>query len=76
MEEALDMVRVVGEVREALVSDKGSLAPVLDFMIPYETADWAEISRRMILEKIDMDDVSNAYLDSLTWYRELTVGTK
>lgn len=71
MAEALDMIKVAGEIREALVEDKGSLAPIYDFMIPYETADWSEVSRQMILKNIDMDAVSKAYLDSLTWYREL-----
>lgn len=76
MAEALDMVRVSGEIREALVEDKGPLTPVLDFMLPYEKADWSDISRQMILRDIDTEDVANAYLDSLKWYRELTVESK
>lgn len=76
MAEALDMVRVSGEIREALVEDKGPLTPVLDFMLPYEMADWSDISRQMILRDIDTEDAANAYLDSLKWYRELTVESK
>lgn len=72
MEEALEMVKVSGEISEALIEDKGKLAPVLDFLLHYENADWQEVSRKMILENIDMNAVSVAYLDSLRWYRELT----
>lgn len=76
MAEALDMVRVAGGIKDALVHDKGELAPVYDFMIPYETANWPEVSRQMILLKIDTEDVYKAYMDSLTWYRELTGNSK
>ena len=73
MDEALDMVRVSGEIRKALVDRDGKYAPVLDFILHYENADWQEISRQMILQKIDMDVVNSAYLKALMWYRELTV---
>lgn len=72
MKEALDMVQVAGEIRAALVDRTGKYAPVLDFMEHYETADWQEVSRQMILQDIDMDVAYNAYLESLKWYRELT----
>lgn len=72
MEEALDMIKVSKEIRDALVSDKGPLAKVIDFMIPYENANWTEVSRQMIIHNIEVDDVANAYMDSLTWYRDLT----
>lgn len=71
MAEALDMVQVAGEIREALVEQKGKLAPVLDFMVQYETANWQEVSRQMILKNIGMDDVNKAYTASLKWYRDL-----
>lgn len=71
MEEALQMVKVADEIKDALVSDKGPLAAVLDFMIPYETANWPEVSRQMILKEIETEEVADAYLDSLVWYREL-----
>lgn len=76
MAEALDTIKVAGEIREALVNDKGVLAPVYDFLIPYETANWPEVSRQMILKNVDTDEVSKAYLDTLTWYRELMGGTQ
>lgn len=71
MEEALKMVKVSGEIADALISHKGKLAPVLDFMVQYENANWQEVSRQMILQNINMASVNTAYMESLTWYREL-----
>ena len=73
MPEALDMVKVSKEIREALVNKGGRFAPVLDFVTRYEAADWQEISRQMILKDIDMNRVYAAYTDSLKWYRDLFV---
>ncbi|MCR5671375.1 MAG: HDOD domain-containing protein [Butyrivibrio sp.] len=71
MEESLDMVQLSKNVREALLEDKGDFAKVLDFMKCYEDADWTEVQRIMVLEKIDIDHVYNAYLTALRWYRDL-----
>lgn len=71
MEEALQIVRVSQEINDALISGKGKLAPVLDFMIQYETANWPEISRQMILQNLDMNEIFRAYSDSLVWYKTL-----
>ena len=75
MEEALQMVTVAKEIKEALLNDKGPLAVVLDFLIPYEAANWAEISRQMIIHDIDEEVVSKAYMDCLEWYRDLMSGS-
>lgn len=72
MEEALDMIKVSKEIKDALINGKGPLAKVFDFMIPYENADWTEVSRQMIVDNIDEEDVMDAYADCLTWYRDLT----
>lgn len=72
MEEALKMVTVSKEIRDVLLEDKGVLAPVYDFMLPYEAANWTEVSRQMIVRNIDEDVVSKAYMDCLAWYRDLT----
>ncbi len=71
MEEALEMVKVSKMITEALVSKKGTLAPVYDFVLQYEDASWQEVSRQMVLQNIDMDSVYAAYVDSLKWYRDL-----
>ncbi len=71
MDEALKMVTVSGDISNALINGEGKLAPVYDFMLQYESANWPEVSRQMILKEIDMDEVSTAYLNSLKWYRDL-----
>lgn len=71
MEEALDMVKVSKEIREALVGHEGVFGPILNFILRYEAADWQEISRLMILGNMELEEVHDAYIDSLKWYREL-----
>ena len=71
MEEALEMVKVSKEIREALVEGTGKFAPVMEFVKQYEYANWQEISRLMIVKEIDMYQVNKAYLTSLTWYRDM-----
>ena len=71
MEEALKLVKVSGEISDALISHTGILAPVLEFALSYERADWQEVSRLMILKNIGMDAVYEAYVQTLGWYRDL-----
>lgn len=71
MEDALKVVKVSKDISEALIWEKGKLGVVLDFVKRYECADWAEISRQMIVYKIDLKDVEEAYMDALVWYRRL-----
>lgn len=76
MEEALEMVKVVSEIKDALVAGSGKLSPVLNLMQQYENANWQEVSRLLLLAKIDVDLVNDAYKNSLRWYRDLTYGKK
>lgn len=71
MEEALQMVRVAGDVSEVLIKGTGKLAPVFDLMKQYETANWQEVSRQLLLEKKDAAPVNEAYVKALSWYKKL-----
>lgn len=71
MSEALEMVVVSKEIKEALIEEKGKFAPVMDFVKQYEAANWTEISRQMLLMNMDMNKVTDAYVSSLQWYRDL-----
>ncbi len=71
MEEALKMVQVSKNVKDALLYNKGEFSKVLEFIKRYEDADWTEVSRLLVLEDIDMDHVYSAYLGALRWYRDL-----
>ncbi|MGN0167912.1 MAG: EAL and HDOD domain-containing protein [Acetatifactor sp.] len=76
MEEALQMVMVAGDVREALLQGTGRLAPVLELMKQYEKASWQEVSRQLLLAKIDAEPVNEAYVKALSWYRNLMTDKK
>lgn len=71
MEEALKLVKVSKEINDALISHTGIFAPILEFVLSYERADWQEASRLMILKNINMDAVYEAYVQTLGWYRDL-----
>lgn len=71
MEEALSMVRVSGKIRTALLKHTGSLAEVLHFIVKYESAEWQEVSRQLVLKNIEIPDVSHAWVSSLQWYAKL-----
>ena len=74
MEDALEMVKVDGEIRGALIRQSGPLAPVLELMTHYETANWQDVSRQLVLAEIDVKPVSEAYEEALRWYRDLMAG--
>ncbi len=71
MEEALKRVNVSKEITNALVNQKGELAPVLEFMQQYENANWQEVSRLMIVMNLGMEDIYQAYTESLCWYKDV-----
>lgn len=71
MGEALSMVRVSGKIRAALLERTGSLAEVLHFIVKYESAEWQEVSRQLVLKNIEIPDVSHAWVSSLQWYAKL-----
>ena len=71
MEEALKKVNVSKEIIDALVNQKGDLAPVYHLMLCYENADWQEISRQMIMMNQSINELSDLYISSLTWYKDL-----
>lgn len=71
MKDALEIVKIGGNIKTALVEQKGKYAPVLDFIRNYESADWQEVSRLIIIYNISVKDVYKAYMGSLEWYSKL-----
>ena len=71
MSDALKKVRVSKQIEKALVKGEGEFADVLKFVTAYETANWGEIDRIMLLKNIDNDALFDAYKESLEWYRDL-----
>lgn len=74
MEEALKLVKVSKNIRDALIDKSGAYGALYQFMLSYEKANWQEVSRQMILQDISMDELYDAYIQSLVWYRKLTLG--
>ncbi len=71
MEEALQIVMVAGNIRDALIKGTGPYAAVYEFMKQYETANWQEVSRQLLLSDINMECVYEAYVNALKWYKQL-----
>ena len=69
--EALSRVNVTKEISEALINHKGELAYVYDFIVAYESADWQEVGRLLIVKGIDTNTVYKAYTEAVTWYKDM-----
>lgn len=63
MEEALAMVPVNKDVRDALTERKGFVGMVLECVLAYEKGDWAHVECR----SLDDDSIRNAYLQAISW---------
>lgn len=74
MSEALSLVKVSREIKQALIEGKGEFAELLNFIKQYEAGEWQEVSRLMLLKQIDIQVVYDAYMNSLKWYRDLFSG--
>ncbi len=71
MQEALQMVKVSKQIQDALIDHAGVFSTLYDFMVSYEQANWAEVSRLMVIDKISDDQVYDAYEQALVWYKEI-----
>lgn len=74
--EALEQVAVSDTIRSALVGGTGIFAPVMKLITDYESSRWSEVSREMLIYDIKEDDLSQAFLDTLIWYRNLIEESK
>lgn len=71
MKNALDKVQVSDEIADVLLRQNGPYAPVMQYIIDYENADWAEIIRQNMIYGLNTVDVYNAYIEAAGWYNEL-----
>lgn len=67
--EALSIVSVSDNIKDALVYDRGPYFPLFEFMSFYEIADWSSVSRILIIHKLDVEDICEAYINTLIWYK-------
>lgn len=71
MAECLEMVKISTDIKNALLSHKGRIYPVLEFILFYEDAEWKEVSRITLLNKIGKNVAYDAYLEALDWYKKI-----
>jgi EAL and modified HD-GYP domain-containing signal transduction protein len=69
--EALDMVRVSEDIREALVERTGRYSVIFQFILEYEAANWNVVSRLLILNDLETEDIYQAYVDAMIWYNDI-----
>lgn len=69
--EALKKVNVSRDIAEALLNHKGELADVYDFLLAYESADWQEVCRILIVKDITINTVYKAYTEAVCWYKDM-----
>jgi EAL and modified HD-GYP domain-containing signal transduction protein len=71
MEQALQMVSVSDMTMNALANKTGVFFPVLDMVESYERADWVTVSRLMIVHNIDSQELTDAYMEAMVWYKQI-----
>ena len=76
MKEALEMVRVSKDIAGALLDGTGKYAPVLEFINAYESANWSEVSRQLILMNGEDSVIYDSYTSALSWFRDLFYGSE
>ncbi|MDR1572886.1 MAG: HDOD domain-containing protein [Clostridiales Family XIII bacterium] len=69
--EALDMVHVSEDIREALVDRAGRYSVIFQFILEYEAANWNVVSRLLILNDLDTEAVYRSYINALMWYNDI-----
>ena len=69
--EAIKEVAVEDDIKKALIDHEGRLYQVLSLIFAYERADWYNASLIMVKNGVDIEDLTEAFLDSLYWYRQL-----
>ena len=75
MSDALKLIQVSDEIQQALVEGTGDFAKVLELIYTYESANWTEVSRLMILNNIKAHDVYEAYIEAILWYSSVVYST-
>ena len=74
MGEALRMVQVTDNIRDALLEGKGEFGVIHNFIQKYEAADWNSVSRILIMHDLRLEEIYEAYINALDWYRGIISG--
>ena len=71
LKRAIEEVAADGEIRDALVNKQGKVYEVLSLIFAYERADWNNAAIIMVRNGIDIEDLTQSFLDTLYWLRQL-----
>ena len=71
MSRAIEEIAADSEVRDALINKEGPLSDVLALIFAYERADWHNASIIMVKSGVDIEELTQAFLDALYWYRQI-----
>jgi len=71
MNRAIEEVAVADDVKEALLNNKGRMAEVLGLIRLYERADWYSASISMVKNGIEIEAITEAFIEALLWYKQL-----
>jgi EAL and modified HD-GYP domain-containing signal transduction protein len=71
LKRAIEEVAADGEIREALISKQGRSYEVLSLIFAYERADWHNASIFMVRNGVDIEDLTQSFLDTLYWLKQL-----
>jgi EAL and modified HD-GYP domain-containing signal transduction protein len=71
MADAMKLVLVSDDIREALVSHTGKFSDIYNFIIDYESANWASVSRILIIYDLTPETIYETYAETLCWYRDM-----
>jgi EAL and modified HD-GYP domain-containing signal transduction protein len=71
MREAMQLVHVDDDNKSAILNDSGPFSPVYRFILAYEQSDWTTVSRELILNDVEVDDIFDAYINAALWYKSL-----
>ena len=71
MEEAVEEIAIDDEVKDALLHNKGRFFSILSLIYAYEHSDWNNASILMVKNDVTIDDVTDAFINALLWYKQL-----
>jgi len=71
LDRAINEVAADGEIKHALLNREGQIFEALSLVFANERADWHDASIIMVRNGIDIEDLTQSFLDSLYWYRQL-----
>jgi EAL and modified HD-GYP domain-containing signal transduction protein len=71
MEEAVNEIAGDKELVNALVNNTGRFYDVMAVIYAYERADWNNASINMVRNNISLDELTDAFVSALLWYKQL-----